>query len=62
MEQIGRRYGVTKMAISKRLRKLHDHLRSLMIHEASQIFSGIWFTNLQRVSYKVETKMKGLVN
>ena len=33
MEQIGRRLGVTKMAISKRLRKLHDHLRSLMIHE-----------------------------
>lgn len=30
MEQIGRRYGVTKMAISKRLRKLHDHLRSLI--------------------------------
>lgn len=62
MEQIGRRYGVTKMAISKRLRKLHDHLRSLMIHEAPQIFSGIWFTNLQRVSYNVENKMKGLVN
>lgn len=30
MEQIGRRYGVTKMAISKRLRKIHDRLRSLM--------------------------------
>ena len=34
MEQIGRRYGVTKMAISKRLRKIQDHLRSLMEHEA----------------------------
>ncbi|MBO5322789.1 MAG: sigma-70 family RNA polymerase sigma factor [Oscillospiraceae bacterium] len=31
MEQIGRRYGVTKMAISKRLRKIHDHLRSLIV-------------------------------
>ena len=31
MEQIGRRYGVTKMAISKRLRKIHDRLRSLIV-------------------------------
>ena len=30
MEQIGRKYGVTKMAISKRLRKLNDRLRSLI--------------------------------
>ncbi len=30
MEEIGRRLGVTKMAISKRLRKILDHLRSLM--------------------------------
>ena len=30
MEQIGRKYGVTKMAISKRLRKLLDRLRSLI--------------------------------
>ncbi len=50
MEAIGRRLGVTKMAISKRLRKILDHLRSLMNHEAPQIFSRIWFTNLLRVS------------
>ncbi len=53
-EQIGKAFGVTKMAISKRLRKLHDHLRSLMIHEAPQIFLQnfieIRFTNLLRVS------------
>ena len=30
MEEIGKKYGVTKMAISKRLRKLHDRLRSLI--------------------------------
>ena len=30
MEEIGKKYGITKMAISKRLRKLHDHLRSLI--------------------------------
>ena len=30
MEEIGKKYGVTKMAISKRLRKLHDLLRSLI--------------------------------
>lgn len=34
MEEIGRRLGVTKMAISKRLRKILDHLRSLMENEA----------------------------
>ncbi len=38
MEEIGRKYSVTKMAISKRLGKILDHLRSLMIHEAPQIF------------------------
>lgn len=49
MEEIGRRLGVTKMAISKRLRKILDHLRSLMEDEApyfSQIFLEIRFTNL----------------
>ncbi len=55
MEAIGRRLGVTKMAISKRLRKIRDYLRSLMIHEAPQIFLQnfieIRFTNLLRVSY-----------
>ena len=30
MEEIGKKYGVTKMAISKRLGKLHDRLRSLI--------------------------------
>jgi RNA polymerase sigma factor (sigma-70 family) len=30
MEEIGKTYSVTKMAISKRLRKLHDRLRSLI--------------------------------
>lgn len=34
MEEIGRRSGVTKMAISKRLRKILDHLRGLMEDEA----------------------------
>ncbi len=60
MEQIGRRLGVTKMAISKRLRKILDHLRSLMIHEAPQIFLQNFiekrFTNLLRVSYWVKPK------
>ncbi len=55
MEQIGREFGVTKMAISKRLRKILDPLRSLMNHEAPQIFLQnfieIWFTNLLRVFY-----------
>lgn len=30
LEEIGKEFGVTKMAISKRLRKIIDHLRSLM--------------------------------
>ena len=30
MEEIGAEFGVGKMAISKRLRKIFDHLRSLM--------------------------------
>ncbi len=34
MEEIGKRLGVTKMAISKRLRKILDHLRGLMEEEA----------------------------
>ena len=38
MEEIGRRLGVTKMAISKRLRKILDHLRSLMEDEAPYFF------------------------
>lgn len=38
MEEIGATIGVTKMAISKRLRKILDHLRSLMEHEAPQNF------------------------
>ena len=54
MEEIGRRLGVTKMAISKRLRKILDHLRGLMEDEApyfSQIFLETRFTNLLGVSY-----------
>lgn len=49
MEKIGRRLGITKMAISKRLRKILDHLRSLMEDEAPyflQIFLETRFTNL----------------
>lgn len=37
MEQIGAEFGVSKMVISKRLRKLLDRLRSFM-DEISQIF------------------------
>ena len=40
MEEIGRRLGVTKMAISKRLRKILDHLRSLMEDEAPYFFAN----------------------
>ena len=61
MEKIGRRLGVTKMAISKRLRKILDHLRSLMEDEApyfSQIFLETRFTNLLQVSYKVNPKQR----
>ncbi len=49
------------MAISKRLRKILDLLRSLMEDEApyfSQIFLETRFTNLLCVSYKVNHKHK----
>ena len=49
MEEIGRRLGVTKMAISKRLRKILDLLRSLMEDEAPYFllfFLETRFTNL----------------
>lgn len=49
MEKIGRLLGVTKMAISKRLRKILDYLRSLMEDEAPYFllfFLETRFTNL----------------
>ena len=75
LEQIGKEYGadevniqvaefdlgISKMAISKRLRKILDLLRSLMEDEApyfSQIFLETRFTNLLCVSYKVNHKHK----
>lgn len=33
LEQIGKEFGISKMAISKRLRKILDHLRGLMEDE-----------------------------
>ena len=48
MEEIGKKYGVTKMAISKRLRKLHDRLRSLIEKKTPQFY--IFF--LQKLVYK----------
>ncbi len=48
MGVIGKRLGVTKMAISKRLRKIHDYLRSLMEDEAPQNFCKFFlFSGLQ---------------
>lgn len=61
LEQIGKEFGISKMAISKRLRKILDLLRSLMEDEApyfSQIFLETRFTNLLCVSYKVNHKHK----
>ncbi len=54
MEVIGKRLGVTKMAISKRLRKIHDHLRSLMEDEAPQIFfAKIFLFLVYKLSFSV---------
>lgn len=61
LEQIGKEFGISKMAISKRLRKILDLLRSLVEDEApyfSQIFLETRFTNLLCVSYKVNHKHK----
>lgn len=61
LEQIGKEFGISKMAISKRLRKILDLLRSLMEDVApyfSQIFLETRFTNLLCVSYKVNHKHK----
>ena len=52
MEQIGAEFGVSKMAISKRLRKLLGRLRSLM-DETPQIFLQKRFTIRTSVSYQV---------
>ena len=59
MKEIGRRLGVTKMTISKRMQKILDHLRNLMEDEAPYFLKfllEIRFTNLSQVSYKVNPK------
>ena len=61
LEQIGKEFGISKMAISKRLRKILDLLRSLMEDEApyfSQIFLETRFTN--GCGYKTEHVGLGL--
>lgn len=41
MEEIGKRMGVSKMAISKRMRKILDHLRGLLEREILQNFAHL---------------------
>ena len=49
MEEIGQIYGISKMAVSKRLKKLHEKLGSPVMRQSFpaflKIFSVLWFTN-----------------
>ena len=49
MDEIGQIYGISKMAVSKRLKKLHEKLEALSHDRASRLFfekiSVLWFTN-----------------
>ena len=49
MEEIGQIYGISKMAVSKRLKKLHKKLGSSVSGQGFpaflKIFSVLWFTN-----------------
>lgn len=53
MEKIGRLLGVTKMAISKRLRKILDHLRGLMEDEAPYFFANFSRNQVYKPSVRV---------
>ena len=46
MEEIGKIYGVSKVAVSKRLKKLYEKLRSSVIGQGPSTFFFFWFTNL----------------
>ena len=44
MEEIGTIYGVSKAAVSKRLKKLHEQLRGSVIGQSpSAVFSGFYY-------------------
>ena len=49
MDEIGQIYGISKMAVSKRLKKLHEKLGSPVMRQSFpaflKIFSVLWFTN-----------------
>ena len=49
MEEIGQIYGISRMAVSKRLKKLHEKLGSPVMRQSFpaflKIFSVLWFTN-----------------
>ena len=45
MEEIGQIYGISRMAVSKRLKKLHKKLESSVMRQNSLIFLPFWFTN-----------------
>lgn len=49
MDEIGQIYGISKMAVSKRLKKLHEKLGSPVMRQSFpaflKIFSALWFTN-----------------
>ena len=49
MDEIGQIYGISKMAVSKRLKKLHEMLGSSVSQQGFpaffEKFSVLWFTN-----------------
>ena len=49
MDEIGQIYGISKMAVSKRLKKLHEKLGSSVSRQGFpaffEKFSVLWFTN-----------------
>ena len=59
MEEIGRIYGVSKVAVSKRLKKLCEKLRSSVIGQGPSTFFFFWFTNLPQVSLSMRGKVFG---
>ena len=49
MDEIGQIYGISKMAVSKRLKKLHEKAGKLCLMTGLpsffEKFSDLWFTN-----------------
>ena len=44
-EQVGEVFGISRMAVSKRLKKLHEKLRSSVVCQGSVVFDSLRYTS-----------------